>query len=191
MPYYIREVLFFILAIFQDFWWLLFLFLLGGFFINLRKQHKEKVKKEKEAIKDWAVLEVKINREIVQTPKSIEQVFNSLNVIEKGCLCLEIVGINREMHFIIRTPQEYKNLVISQFYSQYPELEIKEIEDYFASVAPNLPNKDNDLWGMEINLSKPNCYPIKTYSVFEEKKEEKRIDPIASLAETLGTLERS
>lgn len=190
MPY-IREVLFFISAILRDFWWLIFLVLLGRFFINLRKESQKKAKEEKEAIKDWAVLEVKINREILQTPKAIEQVFNSLNVIEKGCLSLEIVGINREMHFIIRAPKEYKNLVISQFYSQYPELEIKEIEDYFSSVAPNLPSKDIDLWGTEIILDKANCYPVKTYSYFEEKKEEKRIDPIASLAETFGTLERS
>ena len=191
MLYFFKEVLFFILAILRDFWWLIALILLGRFFINLRKEAGKKAKQEKEAIKDWVMLEVKINREILQTPKAMEQVFNSLNVIEKGYLCLEIVGINREMHFIIRTPKEYKNLVISQFYSQYPELEIREIEDYFSSVAPNLPNKEMDLWGTEIILSESSCYPIRTYSYFEEKKEEKRINPIASLAETFSSLERA
>ncbi|MDD5760537.1 MAG: hypothetical protein PHF45_00540 [Candidatus Pacebacteria bacterium] len=191
MPYYIKEVLLFIFGIIRDFWWLIVLFFLGRFYVNLKKQFKAKEKKEKETIKDWVVLEAKINREILQTPKAMEQVFNSLNVIEKGRLSLEIVGINREMHFIIRAPKEYRHLVTSQFYSQYPEIEIKEIEDYFSSVAPNLPNKDFDLWGTEIIFEKANCYPIKTYSYFEEAKEEKRIDPMASLAETLSTLERS
>jgi hypothetical protein len=191
MPYYIQEALFFILGIIRDFWWLIALFFLGQFYINLRKEHQNKIKKEKEEIKDWVVLEAKINREILQTPKAMEQVFNSLNVIEKGYLCLEIVGINREVHFIIRAPKEYKHLIISQFYSQYPEIEIKEIEDYFSSVAPNLPNKEFDLWGTEIIFEKANCYPIRTYSYFEEAKEEKRIDPLSSLAETFGTLERS
>ncbi|MFA5360637.1 MAG: hypothetical protein WC320_01530 [Candidatus Paceibacterota bacterium] len=193
MPYYIyiEEVLFFIFGIIRDFWWLIALILLGLFYINLRRDYQAKAKKEKETVKDWVVLEAKINREILQTPKAMEQVFNSLNVIGKGYLSLEIVGINREMHFIIRAPKEYKHLVTSQFYSQYPEIEIKEIEDYFSSVAPNLPNKDFDLWGTEIIFEKANCYPIKTYSYFEEMKEEKRIDPMASLAESFGALERA
>jgi hypothetical protein len=191
MPYFLREFLFFFLEIFREFWWLIALIILGRFYINLRKEHQEKIKKEKKEVKDWVVLEAKINREILQTPKAMEQVFNSLNVIEKGCICLEIVGINREIHFIIRAPKEYKNLVISQFYSQYPEIEIKEIDDYLSSVSPTLPNKELDLWGTEIIFNKANCYPIKTYSYFEEKKEERRIDPMASLAETFGTLERS
>lgn len=191
MPYFLKEVSFFFLEIFREFWWLIALIILGRFYINLRREYQKKAKKEKKEPKDWVILEAKINREILQTPKAMEQVFNSLSVIEKGCICLEIVGINREIHFIIRAPKEYKNLVISQFYSQYPEIELKEIDDYFLSVAPNLPNKELNLWGTEIIFNKANCYPIKTYSYFEEKKEERRIDPMASLAETFGSLERS
>jgi len=112
--------------IIREFWWILALIVLGKFFINLNKKYEEKKKKEKEEIKDWVTLQAKINREILQTPKAMEQVFNGLHVIEKGYICLELVGMDRELYFIVRAPKEYKNLVESQFYAQYPEIEIKE-----------------------------------------------------------------
>ncbi|MCK4805746.1 MAG: hypothetical protein KAS91_00980 [Candidatus Pacebacteria bacterium] len=177
--------------ILREFWWLLALIILGKFFINLNKKYKEKKEKEKEEIKDWVILQVKINREILQTPKAMEQVFNGLHVIEKGHICLELVGMERELYFIIRAPKEYKNLVESQFYAQYPEIEIKEIDDYFLRLPAHLPNKDFDLWGTEIILEKENYYPIKVYSYFEELKEEKRIDPISSFAESIAKLQKS
>ena len=182
-----------LVEIIREFWWLLSLALLGAFFINLDRRYKEKKEKEKEKkeeIKDWITLQIKINREILQTPKAIEQVFNGFHVIEKGYICLELVGMDRELYFIIRTPKQYKNLVESQFYAQYPEIEIKEIDDYFLDLPARLPNKDFDLWGTEIILEKENYYPIKTYSYFEELKEEKRIDPISSFAESVVKLQK-
>ena len=182
-----------LVEIIREFWWLLSLALLGAFFINLDRRYKEKKEKEKEKkeeIKDWIILQIRINREILQTPKAIEQVFNGFHVIEKGYICLELVGMDRELHFIIRTPKQYKNLVESQFYAQYPEIEIKEIDDYFLGLPAHLPNKDFDLWGTEIILEKENYYPIKTYSYFEEPKEEKRIDPISSFAESVVKLQK-
>jgi len=177
--------------IIREFWWILALIVLGKFFINLSKKYEEEKKKEKEEIKDWVILQAKINREILQTPKAMEQVFNGLNVIEKGYICLELVGMDRGLYFIIRAPKEYRNLVESQFYAQYPEIEIKEIDDYFLRLPAHLPNKDFDLWGTEIVLEKENYYPIKIYSYFEELKEEKRIDPISSFAESIDKLQIS
>ena len=58
--------------IIREFWWLLALIILGKFFIDLNKKYKEKKEKEKEEIKDWVTLQVKINREILQTPKAME-----------------------------------------------------------------------------------------------------------------------
>jgi hypothetical protein len=177
--------------IIREFWWILALIVLGKFFIDLGKKYEEKKKKEKEEIKDWVTLQAKINREILQTPKAMEQVFNGLHVIEKGYICLELVGMDKEIYFIIRAPKEYRNLVESQFYAQYPEIEIKEIDDYFLRLPAHLPNKDFDLWGTEIVLEKENYYPIKIYSYFEESKEEKRIDPISSFAESIAKLQKS
>ena len=189
--YYLRIILIFLGTIFREFWWLLALIIFGKIFIDLNRKYEEKKKKKKEEIKDWVVLKIKVNQEILQTPKAMEQVFNGLHVIEKGYICLELVGMDRRLYFIIRAPKEYKNLVISQFYAQYPEVEIKEIDDYFLRLPAHLPNKDFDLWGTEIALEKENYYPVKTYSYFEELKEEKRIDPISSFAESIDKLQKS
>lgn len=189
--YYLRIILVFLGRIFREFWWLFALIILGKFFINLNKKYNKEKEKEKEKIKDWVTLQVKINREILQTTKAMEQVFNGFHVIEKGYICLELVGMDRKLYFIIRAPKEYKNLIESQFYAQYPEIEIKEIDDYFLRLPARLPNKDFDLWGTEIVLEKENYYPIRTYSYFEEMKEEKRIDPISSFAESIAKLQKS
>ena len=56
-----------------------------------------------------------------------------------------------------------------------------------------MPDGDNDLFGSEIILSKEDYYPIRTYPEFEEKSSGpdyvKRIDPLASLAEVMSSLE--
>lgn len=187
---YFKIVLFFFRDVIREFWWLFALIFLGKIFINLSRQYKTKKKKEEEEIKDWVSLEIKVNREILQTPKSMEQVFNALNIMKKGYMSFEIVGIDREMHFIINCQKEYKNLIESQLYAQYPEIEIRQIDDYFLRFSPHLPNREFDLWGTEIVFEKDNYYPIKTYSYFEELKEEKRIDPIASLAESIAKLQK-
>ena len=85
-------------------------------------------------------------------------------------------------------------MVQSQIYAQYPDSEITEVaEDYVNLLSASLPDDTNDLFGSEIILSKEDYYPIRTYPEFEEKSSGpdyvKRIDPLASLAEVLSSLE--
>jgi len=183
--YYLRIVSAFLGTIFREFWWLLALIIFGKIFIGLNRKYKEKKKKEKEEIKDWVVLQVKINREILQTPKAMEQVFNALHVIEKGYICLELVGMDRGLCFIVRTPKEYKNLVISQFYAQYPEVEIKEIDDYFLRLPAHLPNKDFDLWGTEIALEKKIIILSKSILILRNQKKRKGLTQYQVLQKAL------
>ena len=174
-----------------EFWWVIFLIILGKIFINLYRSHRKKLEKKKKEIKDWVVLEVKINREILQTPKAMEQVFSGLHSIDKGNISLEILGLKKEVNFLMRLPKEYRKLFESQLYAQYPEVEIKEIYDYFSTFPPFLPNKDFDLYGSEIIFKNANHFPIRTYPFFEEVKEEKRIDPLANLIESVSQLQSS
>jgi len=175
----------------SEFWWVIFLIILGKIFINLYRSHRKKIEKKKKEIRDWMVLEVKINREILQTPKAMEQVFSGLHSIEKGSISLEILGLKKEINFLIRLPREYRKLFESQLYAQYPEVEIKEIYDYFSTFPPFLPNKDFDLYGSEIIFKNANHFPVRTYPLFEEVKEEKRIDPLANLIESASQLQSS
>jgi len=174
-----------------EFWWVIFLIIFGKIFINLYRSQKKKQEKQKKEPKDWMVLEIKINREILQTPKAMEQVFSGLHSMEKGNISLEILGLKKEINFLIRLPKEYRKLFESQLYAQYPEVDIKEVYDYFSTFPPFLPNKDFDLYGSEIIFKNANYFPIRTYPLFEETKEEKRIDPLANLIESASQLQSS
>lgn len=106
-------------------------------------------------------------------------------------LSFEIVGSSAGIAFYVRTPADYRNLVESQIYAQYPEAELVEVEDYVNFLPHFLPNQNYELWGAEFSLVKPSPYPIRTYPYFEEEKEEKRLDPLASLTETMSKLKES
>jgi len=105
----------------------------------------------------------------------------------------EIVAIDGTPHFFIRCPDSAQNMIESHIYSQFPEAEIFEVEDYTQKVPQDIPNKNWNIWGTDFKLLKPDPYPIKTYRDFEterEAKEEKRIDPIASLLEGMAKLKK-
>ena len=152
------------------------------------------------------LLEIKMPKEILKPLKAMEQVFFGL----WGCIydpsdwwekwiegkmllaySFEIVGLEGVPHFFIRIPESRRNAVEANIYSQYPDVEISVVDDYVKAVPPDAPNKDWDLWGADYELLKSDAYPIRTYSrFFEEKpdapKEEKRIDPLASLLEGIA-----
>jgi hypothetical protein len=155
----------------------------------------------------WTVLEIKIPKALDKSPKSAEQVFAGLhgthiplNRKERflgnvhAWFSLETVGKEGEIHYYIRTPEKFKNLVESQIYAQYADAEIEEVPDYTNGMPMALPSEKYDLFGSELILSKPDVYPIRTYEEFEDttagRDEVKRVDPMASLSEVLSTLHR-
>ncbi len=163
----------------------------------------EYIRARYEARKTWVLLEVRLPREVTKTPKAMEQVFSGLhgvysepNFLEKHIeghqverFSFEVAGINGRTHFYIRTNAKFRNLVEAHIYAQYPDAEILVVDDYIENMPPDVPNKDYDLWGTELVLSKPDAFPIRTYIYFEDPQEERRIDPLASLTEFLSKLE--
>ncbi len=150
---------------------------------------------------EYKLLELKVPRDLIKTPKSMENIFSTFHAIRafisswekkywKGetqlWLSLEIMADSEGTHFYIRTPKQFQNLVESQVYAQYPEAEIIEQEDYINDLPKNLPDKNFNLWGTDLMLARESAYPIKTYEYFEEQKEEKRIDPLSSLMEVMS-----
>lgn len=154
------------------------------------------------------MLEVKPPREIERTPKTMEQVFASLwgsfgtvgNKYEKyvqgkmqDYFSFEIVGCNGEIHFYIRTLRKFRDLVEAQIYSQYPQAEIREVEDYTKSIPYDVPNKNWDLWGTRLKLDRDEIYPIRTYPHLIDitsTKQPNFLDPLAGLMENLGKLKQ-
>ena len=150
----------------------------------------------------WKILEIKIPKNVLKTPKAMEQVFAAAHAIHlthtflekywKGMkdyfMSFEIVGRAGESHFYLRLPSQYQNLMESAVYAQYPEAEIVEAENYVAQMPKIIPNNDIDLYGGEWILAAPNCYPIRTYPLFEEAVEEQRIDTTALIIEAMSKL---
>jgi len=149
------------------------------------------------------VLEIKPPRNIERSPRTMEQVFAALhgvwstpNYIDKfvkgrwfqSLISFEIQGVNGEMHFYVRLESKYRNFIESLIYSQYPEAEIQEVEDYTHSVPKNAPNREWDLWGVDFKLAKDDAYPIRTYKYFQEEVTKGMIDPLAELADVIAGL---
>lgn len=143
---------------------------------------------------DWRLLEVKVSRTIAKSPKAMEQIFSALHIVkikEGGAISCELVGGAGESHFYFRISKEFRNLVESSIYAQFPDAEITEIpeeNDYLKTSPASLPDKTFDVFGCELLFGKPDAYPLRTYPQFEEKDEELRIDPIAALMETMSKL---
>jgi hypothetical protein len=151
----------------------------------------------------WKLLEIKIPKGILKTPKAMEQVFAAahapysygLRFVEKYWegkveywMSFEIVGSAGETYFYLRLPQQFRHLMEAAIYAQYPGAEIKEVEDYVKQMPKVLPNKTFEVYGNEQILKVADCYPIRTYPMFEESVEERRVDPVALLTETMSKL---
>ena len=155
----------------------------------------------------WTLLEIVPPREVLRSPKAMELFFtNALYYWSmKGgreewwqgavwfWFSLEIASIDGQVHFYIRTPSRLKDLIETQMYAQYPQAQIKEVEDYTLAVDKISPESDWNLWGCEFALEKPEAYPIKTYVDFgldKDPKEEFKVDPISSIIELFGSIQK-
>ncbi len=150
----------------------------------------------------WSLLEIKLPQDVLKTPKAMEYVlagmhgsWDDLNWREiwlKGevlpSFSFEIAGTAGGVHFYVLTQTKFRNFVEAQIYSQYPDAEIEEAEDYTDLVPPDIPNKNWDLWGADLMPVRPEAYPLRSYLEFEEMVEERRLDSMASISEVLNKL---
>ena len=103
-------------------------------------------------------------------------------------LSVELVSIEGNIQYLVRCPGDWRNLVEAAVYSQFPDAEITEVEDYTGTVPKNYPSETYDLWGVEFTLSGNKYLPIKTYPKFEHRFSETFVDPMAALLETMSSI---
>ena len=140
----------------------------------------------------WKLLEIKIPKNILKTPKAMEQVFSAAYIEgEKHWMAFEAVGHAGDTHFYLRVPSPYRNMMESAIYAQYPEAEISEVDDYVQQMPRVMPNDEFDIFGVEQTLGNGEFAPIRTYKDFEDSVEERRIDTIALLMESMSKLKDS
>jgi len=142
-----------------------------------------------------------------QSPRAVENLLTylagahgTINFFEKYwegkfqlSFSFEIVSIDGYTQFIIRTPVDFRYLVESAVYSQYPDAEISEIDDYTEGVPKKFPNEEYDVWGAEFIQVTNQMFPIKMYEEFEHKlgpDETYFKDPMASLMDLCSSLQR-
>ncbi len=152
---------------------------------------------------NWKLLEIKVPKNVLKTPKAMEQIFAAAHApysygisnykkywlgIDEYHMVFELVGRAGETHFYLRLPSQFRNMMESAIYAQYPEAEITEAEDYLEELPHTLPTDQYDISGFEEILRHPPYLPIRTYLEFENPVEEQRIDPIAPLMEAMSKL---
>jgi hypothetical protein len=152
---------------------------------------------------EWVTLEVALQPEVEKSQRAMEQVITSLygafsspdlwehwwqgEVPER--FSLEIISRGGDIHFIIRTLRSNLNLVKSSIYSQFPDVELFEIEDYSREYTHENLERTYDMWGADFTLRKHDAYPIRTYPEFSEKEAPGvEVDPLGQITEGMATL---
>ena len=211
------DVIFFrvqsVLSWFLGLWWLWLFFLL--FYVGLRLWMAYIQEWYKYVTNPWVLLELKIPREIKQTARAMEQIYTTIHALRNSAsdqqekywdgevplwFSFEAVSVGGEIHFYVYIPQIRRNHIEAALYFSYPDIEITEVpreEDYIHRLPPTakeLYEKGYRLFGNELILAKKpmktdsGVYPIRTYLDFEAPVEEKEVDPVGHLVETLARL---
>ena len=163
------------------------------------------------AKRKWVLLELVPPREVLTPFRGMEDIFASIwpilddaNFREIWCegeldngpewCSWEIASIEGKIHFYLRVGRHHRTALESALFGHFPDIEINEVQDYTKLVPQTIPNEDWDGYNEDWELRFPDHYPIKTYEKFFEPQgerisaEEKRLDPIISLLESLSKL---
>ncbi len=153
----------------------------------------------------WVLLEIVPPREVLRSPQAMEFFLTNalyhwsqksgLETYWQGAVwfwfSLELVSIEGQVHFYIHAPSRIKELIEVEMYAQYPQAQIREVEDYTLAVDKITPDSKWNLWGCEFKYKNPDAFPIKTYVDFgldKDPKEEQKNDPIAPVVELFSSI---
>jgi hypothetical protein len=176
------------------------------------------------------VLRVAVSRLNERGPIVAEQIYAALHGIGENYdfwdwlagrtqprISLEIANVKNKIQFFIWAPKRFKNVIESQIYAQYPDVEIQEVEDYakeaFSGYAGLIQSKEKQESAppegstilpvkyttqkpesprcavtAELKLWDPDVYPIKRYPQFEDKLTRMATEPLAGITATLSKL---
>jgi len=151
----------------------------------------------------YVLLEIRLPKEILKSPKSMELFLTSLHQTggegtwyakywlgqTRPWFSLEMVSVEGQVKFFLWMRAGNKHFTESSLYAQFPGIEVTEKDDYARSTY--FDPKENAIWAGEIQLTKEDAYPIKTYIDYgldKDPKEEFKVDPLAPLIEFLGSV---
>ncbi len=156
----------------------------------------------------YVVLEIRLPRDVFKSPLAMELALAGIwttamestwhDVYWLGKVrpwhSLEIVSTEGNIHFYIWTRENYRHVIESQLYSQYPDIEIFEVSDYASAVtAHDIDSGKVSIWAHTYALKMPDPYPIKTYVDYgldKDPKEEFKVDPLTSVIEFMAAIKK-
>lgn len=179
-------------------WVLLLMALLYGAWISMKYFNSARWG----AKQTFVFLAIDIPKNNIQTPRAVENIFATLagahTPLEWGekvfegkyqlGFSFEIVSIDGYVQFIIMSPTPFRNLVEASIYSQYPDAEITEVEDYTKDINVTFPNDEYNIWGTDLIMVNKDYYPLRSYKDFLEEVDKEFKDPMASLLEVMNTI---
>mgnify|MGYP000919647809 CR=1 FL=1 len=162
--------------------------------------------RKKRHTRQWkfVTLAIDIPQLNIQTPKAVEQLFSHLaGVFSKPDLkgkfiegytqkwfSFEVISIEGYIQFLVWTEAQYRDLVETAIYAQYPEAEITEVEDYTTSAPSNFPNSEYDMWAGDFVLAENPAFPIRSYEEFEHSISKDTVlkDPMGTMLESFARI---
>ncbi len=152
---------------------------------------------------ETTVLEVQLPGEVTKSPKAMELFITALwngsgentfiKRIWQGMFrpswSLEIASNEGQVNFYISLRKSLRSVVEARLYGQFPEAQVREVEDYTRKINFNL--HDYELWGTEFRKGDPQAMPIKTYIDYgldKDPDEEFKVDPISNVLEYMASM---
>ena len=185
------------LALFLAPVWLPFLLIGGAWRMWVVHKRSEFI-----ASQQYVLLEIKPPRNLVKTPLAMEAFLSSIHLSGgestwwarfKGGIrpfwSLEIASFEGQVHFFIWSRANFRRVIESQMYAQYPGVQIVEAPDYTRLISAKSP--EWSVWGCDFNHTARDPLPIKTYLEYgldKVQKEPEQVDPLANLVEFMGSI---
>lgn len=178
--------------------WLLFLWALLYMFYKL---YLDYIQLRWYNTQKWVFLKITAPRDNETSPLAFEHIFNQLHSVQmtiswaeryiEGQIQIwftwEVTSIGGEIGNYVRLTERYRDVFEAAVYSQFPQAEITEAEDYFQKLPRYHPDtSEYDIFAFNELYIKDSYYPIKTYHDFEHTEAETIVDPITGMWEELG-----
>lgn len=170
---------------------------------------RKKSRAEFFAKQKYTLLEIIPPKNLQKTPQAMELFLGSLcqtggdasGIIGKytkgSCrpwFSLEIVSVDGAVKFFIWTRANFLDMIETQLYSQYPDVEIVDRTGNDYSLDIQWDPANYQYWGCNFIKTSVSHLPIKTYTshgLVGGGKEESKVDPITPVIELLGSLKKN
>ncbi|MHB8710460.1 MAG: hypothetical protein ACYC6X_02855 [Minisyncoccota bacterium] len=151
----------------------------------------------------YILLEIKPPRSLVKTPLAMETFFSSIHLAPgestwyakwiKGGVrpfwSFELASFEGRVHLFVWTRENFRRIIESQLYAQYPGVQVIEAPDYTRLISAK--TDEWAIWGCDYKHTAEDPLPIKTYVEYgldKVQKEPEQVDPFANVIEFMGSV---